>query len=343
MNCDYDQNEFILNPHDKELIQCFVCGDLFDIDAIELHVNICLDMSPVTGTTNIERNFSQEYYFYEDEYDPINKEEFECPICYCDVPVGGGYVFKDCKHRYCGSCLEAYYTTLIMDGKVADITCPDKECTYKVVYNDVRYILSEDMLTKYTEFLKIHTINSDPEMRWCPNPGGCGNAFKRQDKDNLLMACNKCNYEFCFNCSKQFHPGKTCEEADSFSLIEGAKNLRLKLWMKFNTKNCPRCKAPTQKRSGCNHMTCAHCRFEWCWQCEKEYTSTHYSSTSCTQYGKTPLHYYVRSAFSLKLIKRMLDMSSDSMWSSSSSSSSENLASKVANFFSGLFVSILIR
>merc|ERR1712139_760250 len=32
------------------------------------------------------------------------------------------------------------------------------------------------------------------------------------------------------------------------------------------SKACPKCKAPTLKISGCNHMTCP-CDAHWCWQC----------------------------------------------------------------------------
>lgn len=35
-------------------------------------------------------------------YDPVNKEEFECPICMDDVSPGSGYSFQSCGHTYCG-------------------------------------------------------------------------------------------------------------------------------------------------------------------------------------------------------------------------------------------------
>lgn len=46
------------------------------------------------------------------------------------------------------------------------------------------------------------------------------------------------------------------------------------------SKRCPRCKAPTEKDGGCNHIQCINCRFEWCWLCNSKYTPYHYSPTN---------------------------------------------------------------
>jgi hypothetical protein len=37
-------------------------------------------------------------------------------------------------------------------------------------------------------------------------------------------------------------------------------------WLQRNARQCPGCGAHTQRRGGCNHMTCA-CGAHWCWEC----------------------------------------------------------------------------
>ena len=46
-------------------------------------------------------------------------------------------------------------------------------------------------------------------------------------------------------------------------------------------KKCPRCKIYTEKNEGCNHMTCPHCQYQWCWLCEGRYTYGHYNQGRC--------------------------------------------------------------
>lgn len=46
------------------------------------------------------------------------------------------------------------------------------------------------------------------------------------------------------------------------------------------SKRCPKCRAPTEKDGGCNHVSCAICHYEWCWLCNGKYTPLHYSPTN---------------------------------------------------------------
>ena len=64
-----------------------------------------------------------------------------------------------------------------------------------------------------------------------------------------------------------------CNEKLDNSIIEFAKNNFI--------KKCPKCSIITQKSSGCNHITCSKCKFQWCWLCNGEYTSEHYNQGKC--------------------------------------------------------------
>ena len=48
-----------------------------------------------------------------------------------------------------------------------------------------------------------------------------------------------------------------------------------------SVKRCPRCQIFTEKNSGCNHMTCPRCKYQWCWLCEGKFNYGHYNSGRC--------------------------------------------------------------
>ena len=46
-------------------------------------------------------------------------------------------------------------------------------------------------------------------------------------------------------------------------------------------KKCPNCSIITEKSSGCNHIICSKCNFQWCWLCNKKYYEGHYKNGKC--------------------------------------------------------------
>lgn len=93
-------------------------------------------------------------------------------------------------------------------------------------------------------------------------------------------------HRFCFTCGKAPHWPASCSDMEIWrekvaqetgtvanegdgSFEEVAQNL----WLKVNTRSCPKCKAPIEKNDGCNHMTCNNrrCRHEFCWICGQDW------------------------------------------------------------------------
>ena len=65
---------------------------------------------------------------------------------------------------------------------------------------------------------------------------------------------------------KEKHRGE-CEDAEAI----------LNLKKNFQFKKCPFCRRLVERNRGCDHMTCK-CRGEFCYRCEKKWSSNHQCS-----------------------------------------------------------------
>lgn len=90
---------------------------------------------------------------------------------------------------------------------------------------------------------------------YCPAPC-CGNGLLPEPGQRKVQ-CNECHYVFCTDCKSQYHSGK-CITADE-------------RYVRENSKPCPHCKVPIEKNGGSSHMTCAVCKFEFCYWCLVEW------------------------------------------------------------------------
>jgi len=95
-------------------------------------------------------------------------------------------------------------------------------------------------------------------------------------------------HRFCFSCGEGVHWPVPCERLEKWKEkveeeigdVDGnvvdpndVSAVAQKLWLKANTRPCPRCNVPIEKNDGCNHMTCTNqsCNHEFCWICRKDW------------------------------------------------------------------------
>ena len=81
----------------------------------------------------------------------------------------------------------------------------------------------------------------------------------------------KCGNDWCFKCLKKAHRPIHCDMLNKWHDRIQVGNDDTDIWIKLNTKNCPKCKISIQKNQGCMHMTCSQCRYEFCWLCLGDY------------------------------------------------------------------------
>ena len=76
------------------------------------------------------------------------------------------------------------------------------------------------------------------------------------------LQCLKCKTWVCFNCREEWHGENiTCKENLNKQLAGWAEENKDKVSF------CPMCRTRIEKNKGCNHMTCAFCKYEFCWAC----------------------------------------------------------------------------
>lgn len=100
----------------------------------------------------------------------------------------------------------------------------------------------------------------NPSARWCPRPG-CGELIICETMDDFM--CPKCQAVGCFRCRGFAHRFWFCsgEQDSSYTTWErSVGNARA-------VRACPKCNMRIWKSEGCNHMTCTHCRHQYCWVC----------------------------------------------------------------------------
>eukprot|EP01129_Flabellula_baltica_P013251 TRINITY_DN611_c0_g1_i1.p1 TRINITY_DN611_c0_g1~~TRINITY_DN611_c0_g1_i1.p1 ORF type:complete len:262 (-),score=27.20 TRINITY_DN611_c0_g1_i1:43-828(-) len=224
----------------------------------------------------------------------------ECPICTDIFRNEDDLLQFHCGHIYCRQCIVDYITYRINANEVIDIPCPDPSCGYLFDYSFIKEIITPDLFERYESFTLLESLKNDSNIRWCPNPMSCGNAMIVESGFDLKkIKCRVCEYSFCGLCSEEAHEG-SCEE-NKKSLEYNDDDFEFYYWSRKNSSNCPNCHIRIQKNSGCNHMTCSNCRFQFCWLCKGEYNAYHFSGAN--PYGCFSMQYSEENG-AVRLLKK---------------------------------------
>ena len=267
-------------------IACYVCGEKKELHlgyipgnmSEDTHINnlsyinnINNNIDNITNIENIKNSIKLEEIKF-DNIDSLNKQNI-CEICSEAFISNNENTLKKCGHSYCNSCWYDFLSAQIQESKLPSIKCLNYECQEKLNDDFIINLLNNnnELIHKYKKYKYELEILNNPNKKNCPFPN-CDSYLELKDPKIKDVTCLN-NHTFCFLCLQKPHGKMACNEKLDNSLKEFAK---------YNfIKKCPKCSIITQKSSGCNHITCSKCKFQWCWLCNGEYNSEHYNQGKC--------------------------------------------------------------
>lgn len=255
--------------------------------------NIKNDISSIRNDFSVNLDIPNSQESEENENDYTLCEICEEKIFLPSLPP----IYKlSCQHFFCSECFDYYLQNEINNGNVKSLRCPHINCDVVFSKTEICDFLlltsnsEEDIETKktlydkYLKFLKNHEVEDDKKKFYCPWPNceGIGIIDRELEFQEVINTTVKCNinseHEFCVLCGNKKHEGG-CMSDQEAEILRQVKAKELKL------KKCPGCRNWTEKKGGCNHMTCVHCKYEWCWICNGASPPDHFNvpGTKCYQ------------------------------------------------------------
>eukprot|EP01022_Parablepharisma_sp_SALTPOND_P033795 TRINITY_DN89656_c1_g1_i1.p1 TRINITY_DN89656_c1_g1~~TRINITY_DN89656_c1_g1_i1.p1 ORF type:complete len:507 (-),score=55.97 TRINITY_DN89656_c1_g1_i1:77-1507(-) len=211
--------------------------------------------------------------------DSLNKE---CPVCFEDLdPKLSDYL--KCNHAFCPTCWKGHLLAQVSTGKSCLLSkCPYPKCQFRVGPSFFKKYLSEAEYARYQKYLLLSFTDDNKVLKWCPG-AGCGFVVECTGPINLEVTC-KCGCAFCFSCLNESHLPVPCETYKKW-MDKNTSESENVVWIKANTKPCPKCKRAIEKNQGCNHMTCSQCKYEFCWICMGDWKA-HNGNYNCNKINK---------------------------------------------------------
>lgn len=213
-----------------------------------------------------------------------------CSICCLSKPQAEMYHMSQCSDKFCTECTLEYLILRVTESNVLKTPCLNHECPSEFTDEELQILLPPVFYQKYLIFKRNEELNNCPFLRWCPLPDCSG--FDIGGLNQNKLTCNKCHYKFCYYCTEPWHLKTKCKQSNDKELDKWSK--------KHGVKYCPNCRRKVQKNSGCDHMACVKCRYEWCWLCGEKYSGGHMDQCEVkkTHRWNPPISYILMLLFS---------------------------------------------
>ncbi|KAF9460087.1 hypothetical protein BDZ94DRAFT_1223732, partial [Collybia nuda] len=181
--------------------------------------------------------------------------------------------FSTCPH-FCKRCIIAHVSTLLgTQNKTIDIKCLHTSgCALIIPDTDINRALPTKIVklwerAKQRKELEAARLDGWEECPFCDF--GCVMEVP-WEQDKLFRCLNEevCGVVSCRMCKELDHLPKSCEENEKDKALDGRHHVE-EAMSRALMRNCPKCKKAFVKQSGCNHITCPHCRASSCYLCRQ--------------------------------------------------------------------------
>ncbi|XP_048569576.1 probable E3 ubiquitin-protein ligase ARI3 [Triticum urartu] len=215
----------------------------------------------------------------------------QCNVCFDDDLSPAAVSTMDCGHCFCNDCWTEHFNAAI-DGGKKQIRCMEVKCLAICDEGIVQRLLGQkypDAAKRFDRFLLESYLEDNDFVKWCPSIPHCGRAIRVGTGDRYCEVKCLCGVSFCFNCMEQTHSPCPCTIWKQWNTRIHGESENIK-WIVKNTKSCPKCFKPIEKRDGCNLVKCK-CGQYMCWLCGgptgSAHTWTNIEGHSCNRYKES--------------------------------------------------------
>ncbi|RWS21797.1 hypothetical protein B4U80_14100 [Leptotrombidium deliense] len=131
-----------------------------------------------------------------------------CDICLTESMTSNCLQLQ-CKHIFCRDCFQEFLNQKITVNDISSIRCPISHDCHEILYNLIIQHISKELLEKYEKKLLENYLETENYMVRCPK-FDCNEVVVLNDESPLLGYCKKCNFQFCTNCTEEYHGIESC-------------------------------------------------------------------------------------------------------------------------------------
>ena len=282
-------------PKVSKETHCIVCGE-------EMRENIFYDevvQDAISGTFD-ELHFEE--YSIGKYIDCAAGHRFcvSCWVQYVTVQVQeSGAPELCCPGFKCGETLNKNWAPFLLSSmkeeitnttsskKITNSTCIEKIYSLNGSENSITGLLGNFRRARIRRFVERNQSCIQCPALDCsivmlmPRSQLTNPSFEKLNEDMPFGLTCANGHSVCLSCKNQGHAPSSCEQWARWKKIVGQQigndsggvnDVANTLWLRANTRKCPKCSCAIEKDEGCNHMICSKCAHEFCWMCMEKWS-----------------------------------------------------------------------